>query len=381
MVLKLEKEKVNKNSTPLRCAISGLGFISTHGHMPTFVKRMKGEACATDIEVIAVCDIEESRIKNFLQLDPVFKDVRVYTDYFEMIKNEKDNIDFVDIATPAAYHYKMIKEALKANLHVLCEKPITTSLDDLHEVIELALSKKRVLFPCHNYKHAPVVKEIRKIVDSGEIGVVRSVTLNTFRNTHAVGVKDWKPNWRRHKEFSGGGIAMDHGSHSFYLTFDWLKSYPTSLTAYMDNFNSDKYDTEDLYNVTMQFPTGVATVHLTWTAGVRKVIYTVQGTKGAITVEDDKIEISKKIIDDRDDFSHKAKFDIKKYEISSDWMDSGHSNWFNSLLDQFLRAIKDNDFLNKELVDAFYSIQTIMKSYESANSNSKMVSIDQNYVR
>ena len=69
--------------------------------------------------------------------------------------------------------------------------------------------------------HASVVKAINEIIDSGKIGKVRSVTLNTFRNTHAKGVREWKTDWRRHKKWSGGGITMDHGSHSFYLTFDW----------------------------------------------------------------------------------------------------------------------------------------------------------------
>ena len=57
------------------------------------------------------------------------------------------------------------------------------------------------------------------------------MTLQTFRNTHAKGVSEWRPNWRRERKYSGGGIAMDHGSHTFYLAFEWLKSYPTSISA------------------------------------------------------------------------------------------------------------------------------------------------------
>ena len=57
--------------------------------------------------------------------------------------------------------------------------------------------------------NAPVVRAIREIIDSGKIGKVRSLTLNTYRNTHAKGVTEWKTHWRREKKYSGGGIAME----------------------------------------------------------------------------------------------------------------------------------------------------------------------------
>src|SRR5690606_4546101 len=121
-----------------------------------------------------------------------------------------------------------------------------------------------------------VVKLIEDTIKSGKIGDVTSVTLQTFRNTHAKGVPEWKTDWRRERKFSGGGIAMDHGSHSFYLTFSWLASLPVSLTAKTLNL-SQKWDTEDNLSAVLTFP-GNRHAHatLSWTAGMRKVVYTVQ---------------------------------------------------------------------------------------------------------
>ncbi len=51
----------------------------------------------------------------------------------------------------------------------------------------------RVIFPCHNYKHAPVIKTVRAVLDAGRIGKVHLVTLQTFRNTHARGVRRVAP--------------------------------------------------------------------------------------------------------------------------------------------------------------------------------------------
>ncbi len=348
--------------TKLRGALIGLGFIGSKGHLPAYQVR-------DDVEIVAVCDICD-------ELKEQYKDVTFYTDYRELLKNEK--LDFVDIATHAASHAQIVHDALDSGVHVLCEKPLTTSLADAKEIIEHAVKAKRVLFPCHNYKHAPVVKAIREVIESGKIGKVRSITLNTFRNTHAKGLPHWKTDWRRYNEFSGGGIAMDHGSHSLYLTYEWLGGHPKSVTASMYNLSAGKYDTEDNFNATYEFENGIATLHLTWTAGVRKVIYTIQGSDGAITVDDDAMQVAKiKVIEGEG--SHHASWEVERFDIKSDWMDSSHVSWFNSMFDLFKTAIEKGDTLNHEIKDAYFCIQSIMKAYESARNNSIKIEMNNKF--
>lgn len=350
----------------LRGAIVGFGFISSKGHFPAYLDRVRKYQ---DVEIVAICDVCPER-----NLE-VPKDIKFFSDYEQLLKAELD-LDFIDVSTHAADHYKIAKTALEMGLHVLCEKPLTTSLKDAQDLIQTAVNNKRVLFPCHNYKHAPVVNAIREIISSGKIGKVKAVTLNTFRNTHAVGTKEWKPDWRRNKELSGGGIAMDHGSHSLYLTFEWLGGYPKSVTASAQNFSYPKYDTEDNFSATYEFESGLANLYLTWTAGVRKVIYTLQGEYGAITVDDDNIQIAIMAKNDDEKTSHKAEWGVENYSITSDWMDSSHVNWFNSMFDKFKLAISENDFQNAEIRDAYFCIQSIMKAYESIENNSSKVKIN-----
>ena len=342
-------------------AVIGYGFIGSKGHIPAYLSR-------PDVKIKAICDVSEERRQLAKKVLP---NAEIYSDYNELLAKEKGRIDFVDIASPASTHAGIIHAALNSGVHVLCEKPLTTTLKDATSVLKHAQESKRVLFPCHNYKHAPVVQAIREIVESGRIGKINSITLNTFRNTHAVGVPEWKPDWRRSKEYSGGGIAMDHGSHSLYLTFDWLRSYPKSITAKMHNLNADKFDTEDNFNATLTFPTGIATLHLTWTAGVRKVIYTLQGDRGAITVDDDDMQIAymKNASSDSANYAG-ASFEFERKSISSHWMDSSHISWFNSLFDSFKQAIQTNDFMNKEIMEAWLCIQAITTAYASAEQGS-----------
>ncbi len=341
----------------LRGAVIGYGFISGKGHIPAYLQR-------SDVELVAVADICEARRSAASEALPK---ARIYANAMQLIQNEASNLDFVDVSTPPCDHFAIGSAALEKGLHVLCEKPLTTTLADAQKFLEIARAQKRVLFPCHNYKHAPVVKAIREIIESGRIGRVRSVSLNTYRNTHAKGVTEWKTHWRREKKYSGGGIAMDHGSHTFYLTFDWLGTYPTAVTAKMTNLEPARYDTEDNFSAVLTFPNGLAHSHLTWTAGVRKVIYSVQGERGAITVDDDNLELALMRKTDGPDVAQGAiAWDVEKRAISSSWMDASHVSWFNSMFDQFQQAITASDHVGKEALEAYRCIEIISRAYASA---------------
>jgi predicted dehydrogenase len=195
----------------------------------------------------------------------------------------------VDIATPPRDHAPIACAAMQRGMNVLCEKPLAASLHEADMVLSEAHRCKRTFFPVHNYKFAPSMRAVRDIIDSGRIGAVNLVTLDTFRTQHARGVPEWLPDWRRIRGWAGGGIAMDHGAHTFYLVFDWLGGDPLSITAKMSSTGA--YDTEDNFTCTVTFPSGVAMARLTWNAAVRKVIYTIHGDRGAIKLEDDDIEI------------------------------------------------------------------------------------------
>lgn len=359
------------STTKLRGAVIGYGFISGKGHIPAYLERAQKQK---DVEIVAIADICEGRRK---VAEQTLAGVRVYNTAEELIAKEAKNLDFVDISTPPCDHARIAHLAFDHGLHVLCEKPLTTTLEDARSLLEHAQKAKKVLFPCHNYKHAPVVKTIREIIDSGKIGKVRSLTLSTYRNTHAKGVTEWNTHWRRSHQYSGGGIAMDHGSHSFYLTFDWLGSYPTAVTAKMTNLEPQKWDTEDNFSCVLTFPTGMAHAHLTWTAGVRKVIYTVQGEKGAITVDDDDLQLSTIQKTSGPDVAQGAvEWKTEKSVIKSNWMDASHVSWFNSLFDQFKSAIDKGEYVGKEAKESYLCIQLIQTAYKSAEQGCKELPLE-----
>jgi predicted dehydrogenase len=335
----------------LKGAIAGFGFISGKGHHPAYQAR-------EDVEILAVADVCPARLEVARAALPK---ARLYSDYRQLLAKES-SLDFIDISTPPNAHAEIALSALERGVHVLCEKPLTRTLLEAKALVDAARAHRRVVFPAHNYKHAPVVKFAQQIIQSGRIGTVRAVTLNTFRTTHAKGVPEWNTDWRREKKLAGGGIAMDHGSHSFYLTFAWLGSLPTHVTAKTLTLDR-QWDTEDNLNAVLTFPNGFAHAFLTWTAGVRKVVYSLQGTDGALVIDDDDWELTTG--------KQGGKPAVEKGVIESDWMDASHTRWFNSLFDQFQAAMRAGDFVNRELREAVACVQIIETCYRSSAEGSR----------
>jgi predicted dehydrogenase len=342
--------------SPLSGAMIGFGFIAERGHLPAYL-------AAPDLfEIVAVADVCAARRDAAHRLLPR---ARIYSDVGSLLAAESRSLDFVDCATPPCAHATTAHAALECGLHVMCEKPIAVSAADARALLEHARKVKRVFYPSHNYKHAPVIKAIRSVLDNGELGAVRLVTLDTYRTRHALGVPEWDPHWRRMRATAGGGIAMDHGSHTFYLAFDWFGTQPSSISATMST--SAPFETEDTVSCTVTFPNGVAIGRLTWTSGFRKTIYTLHGERGAIKIEDDNLEVHRKQPD--------GTLDVETRSISSQWMDASHAGWFGALQRDFADAIRGGDWVGREARDAAACVAVIEAAYASARDDGRRVEL------
>lgn len=335
----------------MRGALVGFGFIGSKGHFPAYTEM-------PDVDIGAVCDTTPDRLA---LLKAAYPHVHVYQNAEELLQKEK--IDFLDICTPPSSHYPLALSAAKRGIHVLCEKPLTATFEEADALLRAAEQYQVVIFPCHNYKHAPVVKAMQRVMEQNEIGKVQFMTLTTFRSAHAKGVSEWNNDWRRNTEYSGGGIVMDHGSHNIYLTFMFLGNFPTSVSAKIFHMNP-RYATEDNCVCTLKFPNGYATMHLSWTSGCRKIIYTLQGESGACKVEEDELEVL--------GLDGHVK---RKEHIQTDFNDTSHVGWFNSLFGQFKEAVHHKSYVNSELIEAHACMSVIHGIYTSSQLESKEVPI------
>ncbi len=111
---------------------------------------------------------------------------RSYQSYTQMAEAEAarpDPIDFVIIATPNHLHFPVAKAFLEYGFHVVCDKPMTLTLEEAHELVQLVESKHIVFALTHAYTGYPLVRQARELVQQGAIGEVRKVLVEY--------VQDW----------------------------------------------------------------------------------------------------------------------------------------------------------------------------------------------
>lgn len=103
----------------------------------------------------------------------------LYQGIIKKTDNIKDvlqsDVDGIVIATPVKTHYRLAKEALLYGKHVLVEKPLTTSIAEAEELIELARERNLTLMVGHTFEYSPAINELRKFIQSGELGNIYSI--------------------------------------------------------------------------------------------------------------------------------------------------------------------------------------------------------------
>lgn len=158
---------------------------------------------------------------------------RAYGDYVEMAKREarlKNGIEAVSIVTPNHMHYPVAREFLKRGIHVICDKPMTSTLPDARKLAKLAEKSDALFVLTHNYTGYPMIRQAREMVASGHLGNIRLVQVEYVQDwlTDALeetGLK--QAEWRTDPERSGGGGCVgDIGTHAFNLA-----SFVSQLTV------------------------------------------------------------------------------------------------------------------------------------------------------
>jgi predicted dehydrogenase len=153
-----------------------------------------------------------------LHLDPS----RVYGSYQEMAEQEAalpadERIDFVSIVTPNFLHFDVAKTFIEHGFHVICDKPMTTTLEDAETLCRLVDEHDTVFCLTHNYTGYPMVKQARAMVQDGTIGTVRKVVVEYPQGWLAERLEaqgDKQADWRTDPDRAGAGALGDIGSHA-----------------------------------------------------------------------------------------------------------------------------------------------------------------------
>ncbi len=120
-------------------------------------------------DLTSVCDLDEQKLESVRLQYPA---LATTTDYGQFLKN---STDAVIIATPVNTHYKLAREALLCDKHVMIEKPMTSNSQEAISLIELAEKRNLVLMAGHTYEYHPAVDFLRKVIASGDLGDIYSI--------------------------------------------------------------------------------------------------------------------------------------------------------------------------------------------------------------
>ena len=172
--------------------------------------------------VQALCDVDESRLANIGEEFSIPRRTRSFEEVLRM-----DDIDIVDICTPAALHFEQILATLSTNKEVICEKPLVGTLAEIDEVIAAEREAPGRVMPIFQYRFGNGVQKARRII---ELGIAGEPYLATVETAWKRTAKYYETTWRGRRETERGGVLLMHAIHSHDL-ITWLMGPAASVFA------------------------------------------------------------------------------------------------------------------------------------------------------
>ena len=169
---------------------------------------------------------------------------RAYTSYEEMLrveKNRADGIQAVVIVTPNHMHFPVAKACLEAGIDVICDKPVTRTLEEALELEQIVKKSGCFFALTHNYSAYPLVRYARELVAQGKLGTLRVVQVEYPQEwlTEAAAEDNKQASWRTDPARSGAaGCLGDIGTHAFqlaqFITQQKVNSVSADLASFVD---------------------------------------------------------------------------------------------------------------------------------------------------
>jgi predicted dehydrogenase len=182
---------------------------------------------------VQVYAIGEPQIEKANQLAAEFGVEKTDADYRRIL--EDPAVDAVHVCTPNFMHFPIAKDALLAGKHVICEKPLATSVEQARELVALAGQHKRRNATFHNLRFYPQVQQMRRMVEDGDLGEIL-VVQGTYSQDWLLYDTDW--NWRLESKHNGPSRCLaDIGSHWCDMAEHVTGKRITSLCADIQTFH------------------------------------------------------------------------------------------------------------------------------------------------
>ena len=339
-------------NSKLRIGIIGFGKMGLlHGSLIS---------ASDDAEIAAVSDTSKLVLNVCKSILP---SIKYYTSYTDML--DRGGLDAVVIATPSFSHAEIAEYALKNDVAVFVEKPLTNHLHKADNLIKISREKKITTMVGFCARYTPSFRKAKEILDSGVLGKLAGVKSFMF----IADVFAPQSGWRFDKKISGGGVLIDFSVHLVDLLY-WFFGPVASLGSSTKKMYSK--EVEDEITAILTFKSGLrGAMESSWSnPQYRKSYQRVEITaeNGTMIVTDQTIDLM---------LSSSSKYgSFKPKYVSSDlyegyYIDIGGSN-FSLQMQDFISSLKEGRNSSSDLESGFY-VQTLVDAmYRSADSGKEV---------
>lgn len=250
----IEGKEDNPESRPIRLGMVGGGKDAFIGAVHRIASRIDGRY---DLVAGALSSTPEKAQESGRALG--LKEDRIYSSFEDMAKREarlKDGIEAVAIVTPNHVHYPAAKAFLKRGIHVICDKPLTSTLPDAKKLAKAAEASDSLFFLTHNYTGYPMVRQAKEMVANGDLGKIRVIQVEYPQDWLTVEQNNKQADWRTDPARSGaGGSTGDIGTHAYNLACFITGMTAESLAADLQSFVPGR-QVDDNGHVLLRFESG-----------------------------------------------------------------------------------------------------------------------------
>ena len=333
---------------PKTVAIVGCGIGAEHleqGYLPNTDK----------FRVVALCDLNEERLNALADQHGIERRITRFEDLLEM-----DDVDIIDICTPPGLHQSQILAALSAGKHVICEKPLVGSLQQMDEVIEAERNARGLLMPIFQNRFGNGIQQVKRIIDSGLAGKPYMATAETFWTR---GPDYYAVPWRGKWSTELGGMLMSHAIHIHDLLFYLMG--PASALFGRTATRVNDIEVEDCVSASVQLASG-ALASLSGTLGSREQISRLRLAWENVSIESDQTAYGMgtrpwRIIPANPEVGRQID------ALLADWVDVPPG--FNTQFARFYDSITTGAPLPVTSMDARNSLEIVTAFYHSAESD------------
>ena len=325
-----------------------------------------------------------------LGLDPS----RCYDNYISMAKQEsqrKDGIQALGIMTPSGDHYKIAKLFIEKKIHIICDKPLTATIEDAIKLKKLVLKQRVVFALTHNYSAYPMLREAKSLVQAGKIGEImlfnveypQGYTVAVTKKNEASTLK-----WRLDKKMSGPSMILSEiGTHAYHL-LRYVTNLEVKEVAAEVNSLSPELSVDDNAFIILRMKNkarGSIWVSSAATGGENGLKIRVYGNKGAVEwFQDDPNHLKFTELGQPAKIITRASNSVSDLSLKSSRLAAGHPEGFfeafANIYTEFAEAI--NNIGKKKYMQIFPNIEDgvkgikfIFAAKKSSNNNSKWIKL------